>query len=194
MSDQGPNPSGFCMCGCGQKTPIAPKTRAEFGWVKGQPIRYIKGHCPRGKRTSDNVDPNPSGLCECGCGERTTLFHLDHRRFVKGHQTRKSPVEYIVDPETGCWEWQRAKDKHGYGRMDDGGSTKLAHRIFWERAHGPTPDGLNVLHHCDNPPCVNPAHLFLGTQEDNMQDAAAKGRIRNKYLGKTGGTPCVSKG
>lgn len=77
-----------------------------------------------------------------------------------------------------CWEWQgvRMRTAFPYGRIGQGHNVLLAHRVSWELHNGPILDGLFVLHHCDNPPCVNPAHLFLGTHGDNMRDMASKGR------------------
>jgi HNH endonuclease len=70
-----------------------------------------------------------------------------------------------------CWLWQ-GSIRNSYGSY----SGKYAHRVVWEILHGSIPVGLQVLHHCDNPPCVNPAHLFLGTIKDNHLDKAHKGR------------------
>jgi hypothetical protein len=83
----------------------------------------------------------------------------------------------------GCWEWQGYRDKNGYGRIrktgPDGTWDMISpHRAMWEIVFGPIPDGLWVLHRCDNPPCANPAHLFLGTNGDNQADMTAKGRGR----------------
>jgi len=78
-----------------------------------------------------------------------------------------------------CWEWQGATDKDGYGRIGRGGRgapNNPAHRVAFEISRGPIPYGLLVCHHCDNPPCCNPAHLFLGTHQDNQADKVAKGR------------------
>jgi hypothetical protein len=81
-----------------------------------------------------------------------------------------------IDKKT-CLEWQRYRDKAGYGHKRFRGKDMLAHRVAWIQAYGPIPMGMNVLHRCDNPPCVNPLHLFLGSQVDNIKDCKAKGRI-----------------
>lgn len=76
-----------------------------------------------------------------------------------------------------CWVWTAAVFKGtGYGMLGVAGKSKLAHRLSWEIFNGPIVGGLFVLHACDNPPCVNPAHLRLGTQRDNRLDCKAKGR------------------
>jgi hypothetical protein len=75
-----------------------------------------------------------------------------------------------------CIEWSGCRNRAGYGSKKVGGKTMLAHRWVFETEKGPIPDGLYVLHHCDNPPCVNPEHLFLGTHQDNMDDRQRKGR------------------
>ena len=80
--------------------------------------------------------------------------------------------------ERGCWTWTASRDRNGYGRLNFLGRSRLAHRVAWILTHGAIPLGTPcVLHECDNPPCVNPDHLFLGTQADNIHDAVQKGRL-----------------
>ena len=74
--------------------------------------------------------------------------------------------------ENGCWEWTAGKDKDGYGKYRKG----RAHRFAYELWKGPIPDGLYILHSCDNPPCVNPEHLEIGTNQDNVNDRQHKNR------------------
>lgn len=93
----------------------------------------------------------------------------------------------LVNKAPSCWLWTAYRSKAGYGRfgfsIHPQGQSHIkswkscfAHRYSWQFHNGPIPPGLNVLHHCDTPACVNPEHLFLGTQKDNADDMMAKGR------------------
>src|SRR5262245_48011177 len=77
-----------------------------------------------------------------------------------------------------CWEWNASRFKNGYGQfgIDKEHRSVLAHRYGYQLEVGPVPPGLNVLHTCDNPPCQNPRHWFLGTHKDNTEDKERKGR------------------
>ena len=77
-----------------------------------------------------------------------------------------------------CWEWTAARQTNGYGRIMHNGRPTAAHRVAWELVNGPIPEGMSVLHRCDNRICVRPEHLFLGTYKDNSDDKIAKGRAR----------------
>lgn len=76
----------------------------------------------------------------------------------------------------GCWNWTGAVNQNGYGWVWFNGGPKGTHRVAWQIYRGPIPKGKQVLHRCDNPPCVNPAHLFIGTNRRNVDDKVKKGR------------------
>ena len=83
----------------------------------------------------------------------------------------------IPEPNTGCTLWTTTRcTQDGYGQMRLDNKSQRVHRVVWELTNGPIPAGLCVLHHCDVPSCVNPAHLFLGSHTDNMRDMVRKGR------------------
>lgn len=151
----------------------------------------------------DPKNPNPSGLCGCGCGELAPLATATHRdrnevkgfprRYVPGHKngpTRRPVVERFwdhVEKSDNCWLWTGCPSAFGHGKISMGGigSKEVgAHRLSWEIHCGPIPDGLSVLHTCDVPACVRPDHLFLGRQRDNIADMIAKGR--NAYGERSG--------
>lgn len=121
------------------------------------------------------------GRCACGCGERPRKPGAE---YIRGHR----PVTELallfwpkVQRGQGCWEWQAALRSTGYGEVywpGHGRKKIAAHRASWLIHYGDIPDGLWVLHKCDNKLCVRPDHLFLGTHRDNVDDAVRKGIIK----------------
>lgn len=89
--------------------------------------------------------------------------------------------------EGGCWEWRGARNGHGYGLLNK----DRAHRLMWEARNGPIPDGLVIRHRCDNPPCLRPDHLEVGTKKQNSRDMVERGRSLAYATGRYDGV-CVS--
>jgi len=120
--------------------------------------------------------------------------HRHYRKFLRGGGERKAqPVRYYgktneerfwlyVRRGSGCWEWTGYKNKKGYGVLNLRGHREIAHRVSFRMHRGNIPNGLFVLHRCDNPGCVNPRHLWLGTLSDNNRDMTLKGRHSHRGL------------
>ena len=91
---------------------------------------------------------------------------------------RKFNDSIVPVTESGCWIWMGNTNGRGYGILSFKGKLIPAHRFSWIIKNGAIPSGINVLHHCDTPACVNPTHLFLGTQKENIHDCIKKGRFK----------------
>jgi len=92
--------------------------------------------------------------------------------------------KYDINEITGCWEWKRATNNIGYGMFRiKQGLMRTAHRVSYELFNGPIPNGMVVCHTCDNPKCVNPDHLWVGTMLDNIRDMDSKGRRVTRPIG-----------
>ena len=130
------------------------------------------------------------GYCGCGCGSPTEICTHTHKkdRVISGEPNPFYRHHFYIESigarfwtkvnvcgVNECWEWKSFKDRDGYGRFKFDGEI-TAHRVSWKLYRGDIPDDMCVCHSCDNPSCVNPNHLFLGTTLDNIQDMVRKGR------------------
>jgi hypothetical protein len=144
---------GYCQCGCGAKTQIAKSKEKRRNQAKGQPRRFLPGHYARTSKT----------------------IPAEERFWAKVDKS---------DGDDSCWIWKAGIRKDGYGVFHPSAlnRNKVAHRFAYELTYGEIPDGLLACHKCDNHKCVNPKHIFLGTQRDNMRDMLAKGRNGTKRV------------
>lgn len=121
-----------------------------------------------------------SGNCPgCGFAYYSAGSFMNHVRGKKKDCTPEMRFWGKVEKTATCWIWKGALNSDGYGNTimpKPSRKNMYAHRRSWEEANGPIPKGQQVLHRCDTPACVNPAHLFLGTHDDNMADKRRKGR------------------
>jgi hypothetical protein len=135
-------PYGYCHCGCGRKTRPARQTDTRYGWVKGQPVKYLPGH-------------NPVGV----------PWQVRFWKYVD------------IRAASECWPWTGYTNK-GYGYLSVNAHPVAAYRLSYILHFGPITDGLYICHRCNNPICVNPAHLYAGTQKDNHHDSVVAGTAR----------------
>lgn len=137
------------------------------------------------------VDGRRAWLCQCDCGNMKVVLgyylrrHLvgscGCRQFFTDDQKLSRLVSRLnrrhIKTESGCWEWDGAAvDENGYCQIKIDNVCYYVHRVSYETFIGPIPNEMKVLHRCDNPPCINPEHLFLGTYQDNMNDMVKKDR------------------
>lgn len=130
-------------------------------------------------------------ICKCSCGTKRSLFRhnlLKGRTSHCGCKSRSLDERFWekVDKSGDCWIWTGAKDLCGYGRVSIGGKVCSAHRASYELAYGKIEEpSFEVCHKCDEPACVNPNHLHLGTHKENMREAVIRNRFSKRARGES---------
>ena len=167
----------LCGCGCGKETKIWTRTRGAH--KRGESQAYVRGHWNTGKRRTDIPEPNPSGICQCGCGLPAPIATMTNEKaghiagkpvkFIRGHvgylkvRTEITPNQWREENrgyKTLCRIWNGPpQGPAGYCRVILNGRQLLAHRAMYEQEIGPIPGGLDLDHLCRQPSCVNPSHL-----------------------------------
>lgn len=200
-------PYGQCQCCCKNSTAIAKKGQGRWDTRTNHPYRYCHGHSRR-----VIVQESEPALCACGCGGYTKISPKNHtklgqvkgqpRRYIKGHHqqflkgepaekrfwekvNKSGPVHPVL--KTQCWEWAASTYTSGYGQFWTGEDLVSAHRYAYTLEYGSIPDGVILLHICDNPACVRSDHLRPGTNADNTADMISKGRAPRPRGGKRRG-------
>ena len=120
------------------------------------------------------------------------------KAMITAHSSEQSVMERLeryseVNETTGCIEWTKGKDQYGYGRISVGQRRLGAHRVAYAMQVGPVPKGKVVMHSCDNPKCINPKHLSIGTPKENVHDCIAKGRFPLAPRASNRAAGCITK-
>ncbi len=162
---------GTCWCGCGETTEAAKYTQRLREWLRYCPKKFVHRHATNAKPRVDFGVNRNGGLCHCGCGRPAPIGKTTARsfglvkgepvRYINGHH-RMLPETYTVEDrgyETPCWIWRNAKHD-GYGYIGREGRFHYAHRYFYEREHGPLPDGYQLHHECKVKNCIRLSHLM----------------------------------
>lgn len=154
------------------------------GWTRSdeeEPLEDRFDHayyCPFHK-DYEAVRSRPSGLCWCGCGRRTKMADKTDKsadriggqpmRFLRGHKKSTDLHDRYVITEDGCWSWTGYTNQKGYPMVRYNLEVRMGHIVFYERAKGPIPEGLELDHLCGKRDCVNPEHLEAVTHQENVR-------------------------
>lgn len=168
----------LCACGCGRSFPVVES--------RGRRRQFYSDTCRQRAHRAGKLVPSTGSVPTQNQARLSKVTSRPPIKYGPDHP-RYRPLEQRfwskVEKTPSCWLWTATKLTSGfpYGMIGTDGTNKLAHRVSYELAYGGIPEGMNVLHHCDNPSCVRPDHLFLGTQKENAHDMARKGRRRGGF-------------